>query len=1057
MFASENLARGNGNWFTYFKISDQKVTIKAGDTLEYDVFLDPKNPTAKGGLDIDFGGDTTPLRDIGISDQNGLKAHGDGILLPAVGHWYSRKIKLDAASGETTQGFMVDFEGDDPGRYTQFLKHIEITHADGSETMIYSGGPPPTSELEQTSGYTRYPVCREVPLSRVVSGPDLESFIAGVMTAADRTRRLADILADAEVIGRFVEADPAIKKHVEAAKKLLGDAIKKLDITDHEVDDIVKSARTELSFAAPIMSSYTAHLVGYAHIDFQWLWDWQEAEVASRDTFNQAVKFMGEFPGFQFSQSSLGLYKAVEENYPELFEKVKKEVADGRIELLGGRVCEADTNVIGPESHARQFLYGQRYFRENFGKTAKVGWEPDTFGHTIQMPQILKLSGCDYYFFCRAGKNEPLFWWKGLDGSQVLAFDDTANGSWYDSELQDSQFNPMKSFHDKTGSKDMLYVYGVGNHGGGPTREEINQAERWKKTSYMPKIEYSSAQNFFGSLSKYDLHALPKIDQELNTVFEGCYSSHCEIKKAIREAESWTASAEAVAAVASLNGLAYPKADLRQNWEQICMNEHHDTMGGSGVHEPYDKTVMMLNRVTSDDHDVIGHALETLVQRVTPQKDGVSVLVFNPTGWKRSGWCDTYLVPSGNSPDNPLDPDKAVAVAPDGKSYPVDVLDKVSSRARFWAADVPGYGYRVFHLVNGESSKASVSVRDGGMTLENANLLVKFDKESGCVSSITDKRSNKTIAASGLGRIEEQFELPNDMSAWDIGKIAKVSQLKPVSFHLNSSDDCAEVVFEYRTDTTDGHSSPIKQTFRLDGDSDQVTSKVETDWQEIGNPKGFSPMLRVAFDSGLTKPIATYDVPFGALARPVDGREYPGQKWADLTAGDSGLSVLNDAMYGMSATGSTLRLTLIRSSYSPDPQPNPGPHVWNYAIYPHAGSWQQGGTVRRSDEFNQPMVDATVPYDARGSNPLEWGLLDLSDNALVPTALKGSEDGNGIILRMYDSGGIGSEGQATLGRLFRSARTVNLIEDPIGTESLSGNRLTLKLHPFEIRTIRLDP
>ena len=608
MFGSENLARGNGNWFTYLQISDRQLKIQTGDVLKYSVFLDPNNPSPKGGVNVEFGADT-PLRDMGLNDQNGIRAHGDGLLTPAVGKWYTRTISLNDAAGETTSAWTIDFEGDEAGRFVQFLNDIEVDHPDGSKTVIYDGGSPQMTQLETANGYTNKPVCYPVPVSEVVAGPGLETMIQKAMAEAERLRNVQQVLSDVEIVESFVKTNPAVEAHILTAEKVLK-ACERPDATDAEIAAAIKQAQTEMSYAHPEMAKYTAHLVGYAHIDFQWLWNWQEAEVASYDTFNQAVKFLNEFPDFKFSQSSSGLYQAIEENHPDLFQKVKQKVAVGRIELLGGRVCEGDTNVIGPESHARQFLYGQRYFREKFGKSAQVGWEPDTFGHTIQMPQILKLAGIDYYFFCRAGKDKPLFWWQGLDGSKVLAFDDVAAGSWYNSDLQDSQFNQMSQFHDKTGVKDMLYSYGVGNHGGGPTREEINDAKRWQKTDYLPKVQFSTAIDFFKSLGQYNLTGLPQIDQELNTVFEGCYSSHCEVKQAMREAENLTSTAEAISAVASLNGLPYPKGELRKNWEDICMNQHHDTMGGSGVHQPYDKTMMMLHKVAADDQEVIGHALD---------------------------------------------------------------------------------------------------------------------------------------------------------------------------------------------------------------------------------------------------------------------------------------------------------------------------------------------------------------------------------------------------------------------------------------------------------------
>ena len=213
--------------------------------------------------------------------------------------------------------------------------------------------------------------------------------------------------------------DKNFSSQIAGATSQLDKAAQDSAITQDSVHSLSQQVDSLLTQDEPAMRQYTAHLVGHAHIDFQWLWEWPETVQVCHDTFNQAIKFMDEFPGFKFTQSSSGLYEATEKSFPDLFKKIQEEVAKGNWEIVGGRVCEGDENMLSPESHASQFLYGQRYFREHFnGKDAKVGWEPDTFGHTIQFPQILNLAGCKYFYFCRGGYNNPLFWWQAPDGSR---------------------------------------------------------------------------------------------------------------------------------------------------------------------------------------------------------------------------------------------------------------------------------------------------------------------------------------------------------------------------------------------------------------------------------------------------------------------------------------------------------------------------------------------------------------------------------------------------------------------------------------------------------------
>ncbi len=1058
-FVATNLAKGNGNFYAYYRFSEQKVAIQDGDTFVYSVLLDPKCPVAKGGIDINFQDNGAPLRDMGLTDQNGILAHGDGILKPAMGHWYTRRIPLSDAKGRTTSSFEFQDEGDLDGRYAQFISDVYIEHANGTRTEVYSKGLPANRELDDAVGYSKNPTCLAVDKALVVEGQSLDELVANILAQGERMRKIEQARKDIEFAKKFLarNPDPGLEVHIKEASGMLNQ-IEQKKATNEEIEAVLHSAEHALSHTHPMMAKYTGHAVGHAHIDLQWLWEWQEGIIFSHDTFNQAVKFMDEFPGFAFSQSSSCLYQTTEEHYPELFKKIQAKVKNGQWEIVGGRVCEGDTNMISPESHARQFLYGQRYFREKFGKTAVVGWEPDTFGHTIQMPQILKLGGCKYYYFCRGGKDKPLFWWTALDGSKVLAFDEPANGSWYNADLSNSRFQEMLNFQDSTGSKDDFWVYGVGNHGGGPTREEIETALSWMKDPSKPTVKFSTATQFFNKLAKYDLSKVPVVNTDLNPVFDGCYTSHSEIKQLNRDAEALTTSAEAVATVASLTGFKYPTAQFRKDWEDICFNHHHDTLPGSGIHAPYDRTKVELGRVIADDKDVITRALETLAIRVTPVQGGISTLVFNPTGWSRSGWIETYAVKSGWDQGEDLDPNNCVAVGPDGKKYPVELLDGPSRRVRFWAGDVPSFGYKVFHLMNGTPTPAPITASADGYTVETDKFIVEFDTEKGGIKRLFDKRSGKEVAGKGgLGTLQAHYEHGGGMSAWVLGHIDKVEDVKVTDHSSIVGKESASVTFKYVLASPNSISkpTPITQTFHIDNKSDQVTVNVDCEWNAIGQDGGQNPMLRVAFDTGIEKPTATYEVPFGSITRPVDGIEYPALEWADLGGKGYGLSVFNDSKHGHSAEGSTMRLSLIRSSFSPDPVPNPGLHHWKYSIVPHAGDWKQAQITQKAADFNQPLLAATVPFDAKGSAPLQYSALSIADANVVPTCLKRGEDGGDLIVRMYEATGKATQTGISLNVPVSQASWVNFLEDNLGSAEIANGAVKTPLRGFEIKTVKL--
>ncbi|MDR3689169.1 MAG: glycoside hydrolase family 38 C-terminal domain-containing protein [Fimbriimonas sp.] len=1058
-FVATNLAKGNGNFYEYLRFSNLQTTIRDGDVFVYSVFLDPSNPVAKGGIDINFQDDGGALRDLGLTDQNGILAHGDGVLTPAIGHWYTRRIALSDAKGRKTADFELADEGDIDGRYAQFVADVYIEHADGTKTWVYESGSPQVLETDNVNGYSRSPACIAIDRSSVDSAKDLGKLIENVLGTAQELAKLDEIRKDIDLARKYVarNPDPGLEGHIREAEGMLAQ-IRSRNATTDEIEAVLHTARHALSHTHPVMQKYTGHLVGHAHIDLQWLWEWQEGIVFSHDTFNQAVKFMDEFPGFSFSQSSSCLYQTTEEHYPELFKKIQEKVKKGQWEIVGGRVCEGDTNMISPESHARHFLYGQRYFREKFGKTAIVGWEPDTFGHTAQMPQILKLGGCKYYYFCRGGKGKPLFWWTALDGTRVLAFDEPANGSWYNSDLSYRQFQEMLNFEESTGSKNDLWVYGVGNHGGGPTREQIQTALEWMKDPSKPTVRFSTATQFFKKLESYDLSKIPVLNTDLNPVFDGCYTSHSEIKQLNRNAEALTTSAEAVATVASLQGFQYPKESFRRNWEDICFNHHHDTLPGSGIHAPYDRTKVELGRVIADDQDIIIRAMEMLTVRVTPVPGGLSTMVFNPTGWSRGGWVETYLVKSGWDQGDDLDLNGCVAIGPDGKQYPIEVLDVPSRRVRFWAGDVPSFGYKVFHLTSGASPKPAIQVRDDGYTVDTDRFTVEFDREHGGIKRLTDKRSHHEFAgAGGLGMLEAHYERAGGMSAWVLGHIDKVERVHLVSSDVKRGSQGVNLAFHYQLDPNNEISKPttVTQTFHIDSQSDQIPVDVDCNWRAIGKDGSENPLLRVVFDTAIDKPTATYEVPFGSIERPTDGIEYPALEWADMGGNGFGLSIFNDSKHGHSASGSTLRLSLIRSSFSPDPVPNPGRHHWRYAIVPHSGDWKQANIVEKAADFNQPLIEATVPFDAKGAAPLQYSPVSVTDPNLVPTCLKKSEDGGDLVVRMYESTGKPSNSGLKLNVPFTKATWVNFLEDDLANAKTANGVVSAPARGFEIKTVKI--
>jgi alpha-mannosidase len=1042
MFVSRNLAKGDSNWFTYFTISEKKVKFRTGDKLEYDIFLDPHNPIAKGALDFDLD-EGDPFRDRNIDDTTGKRGHGDTVLEAASGHWLHRTFLLNPIQGRTSTKWTVNFEGDRDGRYMLAIDHIKVVHSDRTVDAVYDGGKPEVTKLDNSSGYTKFPAWRVVDKAAIDAGKDFEALIALTEDQSKKKQALEAIDQELHVVESYLKDKPQdihTKQHLDQTRMMLDALYQSDNVTPEQIENALHMASQALEHSHPEMKKYTGHLVGHAHIDLQWLWEWQEGIVASRDTFNQAVKFMDEFPGFTFSQSSSVIYQAVEEAYPDIFKKVQEKVKSGQWEIVGGRVCEGDTNMISPESHARQFLYGQSYFKEKFGKTASVGWEPDTFGHTVQMPQILKLGGCKYYYFCRGGKGKPLFWWQGLDESRVLAFDEPASGSWYNSDISYKQFQEMLDFEKNTGSKDALMVYGVGNHGGGPTREMIQEAVKMMAKDDLPGLKFSTATQFFTKLSTYDLSKIPVIEDELNPVFDGCYTTHSEVKQLNRQAENATATAESVSVLANQFGFNYPAAQFRKSWEDICFNHHHDTLPGSGIHAPYEKTKVTLGRAIADSHDTTVKAMELMTQRVTAKEGGMSFMVANPLGWKRSEWVETLAVPSGWNGQN-MDINRLIVVAPDGKEYPVEVLDRISHRIRFYAADVPSFGYRVFQIKNGDSVQKT-SISSTGDEIKGAGLHAIIDNVYGGLKELTFR--GKTFR--NVGRMQLNYEKPGGMTAWVIQPISKVVTWKTSKVRITPTSQGLNLTMSYEMDSTNrpGVPTTISQTFQFRDGATEIPVTVDCDWHNVGSAQTDNPMLRVSFDVEPAKDLtATYDVPYGFLSRPLDGKEYPALKWGAL--GD--LAILNDCKYGYSANGSTINMTLIRSSYDPDPEPNPGQHQWHYVIHPKADRESFAEVTKAGYNLNQPMICASVPFDSRGKSPLDWSALTVDTPDGILFGLKLAEGSSDPIARMYNCSEDGGKMLVYSKFPGKTTTEVNFLEEPL-------NSFVPTLSTFQIKSIR---
>ncbi|MDO8681957.1 MAG: glycoside hydrolase family 38 C-terminal domain-containing protein [Armatimonadota bacterium] len=861
---------------------------------------------------------------------------------------------------------------------------------------------------------------------------------------------------DARRLSEDYRTSAAILGTVDAAKRpiyenAMAECAKAIDFAAHDRDDSqaflasLRKAEAALKPFSDIADQYTCHLIGHAHIDMNWLWLWPETVQVCQNTFTSVTNLMEEYPEFKFSQSQPPTYVAVQDSKPKLFAKIKERIKDGRWEITGGTWVEGDMNMASGESIVRQIMYAKRYFRETFGKEPEVCWEPDTFGHAWTVPQILKKSGLKYYVFVRCGVGKPMFWWQSPDGSRVLAFNaNTFNGSLV-GRITDHTLRWSK----QVGIRDCPMIYGVGDHGGGPTRADIEAAANLNKQTVAPKVKFSSIHEFFRTALKQK-QDFPVVNGELNFTFRGCYTTHADAKLMNRKSENLLPAAEAFCAIANQMGRSYPSSDFRDSWHKACFNQFHDIFDGSAIHGSYDYSRELFEKLKKQASGELQGSLKHIAGRIDTRGKGTPIVVFNPLAWTRTDVVEVASPLGGKDTD-------VHVVDSHGRKFPAQ---RIGSDVVFTARDVPSLGYAVYWIRSGPARARSESyarAKSGPSVcrIENEFLAVEVSRTTGTIVSVYDKRARREVVTKGrsCSLLQALSEAPIGMSAWDMGEIKSTVSLargRDIEV-LQQGPVCSSI----RTDHW-YRESGFAQDIKLYAGVPRIDIHLTADWQEVGTPQKGSTTLKTSFTVDVKDGKATFEIPFGSIERKADGSEVPAQKWIDLSNGSYGVSLLNDCKYGHDVKDNTMRLTLLRSPYDPDPRPDVGMHDVTYSIYPHAGDWRQAGTVRRSYELNNPLI-AIAASVHKGKLPSEKSFVSVDSANIIVTAFKKAEDGKGFILRFYESAGTPVQTRIQVAGGLKLWSEVSMDEKlGSGKANLIGrNGITVSVGKYEIKTLLL--
>ncbi|MHB0859450.1 MAG: alpha-mannosidase [Anaerolineae bacterium] len=813
------------------------------------------------------------------------------------------------------------------------------------------------------------------------------------------------------------------------------------------------AARDALAPMAREAKRHTSHLVGHSHIDMNWLWTWAETEdVICRD-FEAVDSLVERYDDFHFSHSQAATYRAIEEDYPELLERVKRRVAQGNWEVTASTWVEGDLNLQCGESLVRHFMLTRPYIEGLFGVRPRILWEPDTFGHVGTLPQLMKQVGVDYYYFCRAGKGQPLFWWEGIDGSRVLAFNDPLG---YNGVVEPSVASvPVLDLARRYGLKRGLFLYGVGDHGGGATARDIERARELDKTPFLPHTQMSDLLSFYTAAEK-EATDLPVIRGELNTTFEGCYTSHSDIKMLNRQGENALLSAESLAAMADiLADTPYPLEALDEGWRNVLFHHFHDILCGCAIGATYRDAAQALAPTLETAAAIACQSVDRLAGQVdTGTGEGPRCVVWNPLAWERTDLVRLTEDAFGETP--------AALVDDAGNAVPVQVSE---GELLFVAHDVPALGCRVYRPAEALASSESAATATDDGTLRNALLSLHVNEHSGAIDVLLDLEHDRVVDpmarwrgverkvnAGVINRLQVLWEQPHPMSAWNIGDITRIDSLLDGATVrvVERGPVRATIEVEHKL-----LNSSITQRYRLYAGMRRVDVETELDWHERGGRDVDAPMLRATFKPGLGSSTAAFEVAFAGLERPATGDEVPGLRWSDISDAEYGFSVLNNGKYGHQAHGNTLGLTLVRSSYEPDNLPDQGLQSFTYALYPHAGDWRAASTDRRAAEFNQPLQVAmtdTHPGQVRAGA----ALLTCDPANVMVSAVKWAQSGErALIVRLVEMHGQPADARVQWSLDVQRVERVNPLEDRISELPCRPDGCELPMFSHEIATIKL--
>lgn len=789
--------------------------------------------------------------------------------------------------------------------------------------------------------------------------------------------------------------------------------------------------------------------VGHAHLDTAWLWPLEITMKKMAHTTANQLYLIERYPEYVFVHSQASQYEWLEKQYPALFQRVKDAVKSGQWEPVGSMWVEADCNLSGGEALVRQFLYGRKYFRDKLGWETHDMWLPDVFGYSAAIPQILAKFGIKYFLTQKISWNQfnkfphHTFWWQGIDGTRVWTHFPPADT--YIADCTPKQMlESVRNYKDHARSDQSIYLFGWGDGGGGPTEKHLEFLRRARSAPSLPVVHNKRTALEFFRDAKARSRDLPIWAGELYfELHRGTYTSQAATKKGNRETEFLLRDAELLSCFTDSFPRKYPAAELEAAWKLVLLNQFHDIIPGSSVREVYVDAARDYDEVRKVGAKIVGDCLQSVGSKLDRAGMAKPVALFQNATISAQGEIDW---PEGEAP-------ASLAVAEE--VVPVQLVEALGERKLVFPTPHAALGTVAVGDLSDRAPNVKSRLKASSRKIENGELAVRFDAHGNITSVQSLEDGTEFISP---GKLANLFQLLEDRplywDAWDVDLFSFETAKDLVtseSFEIVERGPvrvAAEVVKRFGKST-------IRQRISL-GPTPGIRFDTEVDWHED------QKFLKVAFPINVNASRATYEIQFGHVERPTHVNtswdmarfEVCAQKWADIAEGDAGVALLNDGKYGHDARGNVLRLSLLRSPKAPDPTCDMGRHRFTYVLLPHFGPIQYAGVVQAAYALNAPLRSAFLA-SGPGADGAAPAFISVDDRNIVVEAVKKAEEGDGIVVRMYECHNARGIAELTCARPPKEAWLCDLEEKPVSELEIVDGAIPFNYKPFEILTVKL--